>query len=84
MSVERPCIPAVEPSDRPLFCLQEIERHTGQHNRTRPFSISSFSMASLNSILRHFADLDLTRVGIGYGLMVRAHLVMAAVGMRAL
>ena len=27
-------------------------------------------MASLNKILRHFADLDVTRVGIGYGLMV--------------
>ncbi|KAF0297177.1 Protein patched [Amphibalanus amphitrite] len=53
-----------------LKFTQEIQRHTGQHNRTRPFSISSFSMASLNSILRHFADLDLTRVGIGYGLML--------------
>ena len=65
-----PCLVAVPCTNHSPCSRQEIRRHTEQHTRTRPFSIASFSMASLNKILRHFADLDLTRVGIGYGLMV--------------
>ncbi|XP_037090839.1 protein patched-like [Pollicipes pollicipes] len=53
-----------------LAFTQKIKEHTEQHNRTRAFSIHSFSMASLNRVLRRFADLDLTRVGVGYGLML--------------
>ncbi|XP_037068599.1 LOW QUALITY PROTEIN: protein patched homolog 1-like [Pollicipes pollicipes] len=49
---------------------EEVKRYTEQHAGTRPYNIHSYSTESLDQMLRQFASFDLTRLGIGYGLML--------------
>ena len=59
--------------------FQEVKRQTErQQQEQSPFSIHSYSMESLDKILRQFATPDLTRLTIGYSLMVSGRRYLTA------
>lgn len=49
---------------------QEIMRHTDNSNDSKNYKIHPFSSASLADILTKFSELSITRVAVGYVLMV--------------
>ena len=61
------------------FCVmeQEVMRHAATSNDTKNYKIHPFSSASLADILTQFSELSITRVALGYILM----LVYAAVSL---
>lgn len=53
-----------------MYCLQEVEKAVLAQNKTRDYSVYSFSSTSLVDILEHFSQSSILRVVVGYVFMV--------------